>query len=662
MPVFKITDPNSGRSLKVTGDSPPSQDEMTQLFSQFEVKDVSTVSPQQQALNKLASEQGPIEAGLIAAGRGLTTIGRGLGIADPESPLEKQAFQALEKESPIATTVGEIAGEAAPFLLPGGALGKVATIPGRVAAAGGLGALEGGLITKGKGGDISETLHGGGIGGTVAGSIELALPVIGRIGGKIFRNVTGRSPQAPLLNAQGQPTQELTDALEKAGVSFDDLQGEANRLIDIGEADDAVSLARKSFLEEQGIVPTRAQVTGDTSTFQSQQELAKTSGRVQRALEGQEGVLANKFENAVTATGGSANQSSSSVIDYVADRSIDLDQKISEAYKAAREIAPTEKIVKPTNLTESIRSIAGSDRATGGLASATRDILRARGVLEEGRGLKAIGKVDATTAEAIRIDMNALHNSLSPFGKGKLKELKDALDVDVEGAVGRDIFKDARASKAQFESDLTRAKVNKFDARKKNLVRDILENKINPDRFLNDAVLSKTVRSADLEQLKRYLSLDEAPEGAAAWNDLRAETMEHIRGTAIKEVAGEPALSRAGIEKAIKSIGHDKLKVLFSGEERKFLSDMLKVSKLREPVRGTATGKGPSAQAIQGLSKAINRVPLLNSVFGGAAELVSGDVAGRSIIRQPTIAPLKPAKGTLVAPAAIPLFTDKENK
>ena len=57
----------------------------------------------------------------------------------------------------------------------------------------------------------------------------------------------------------------------------------------------------ESFLQDQGIVPTRAQVTGDATQFQAQQELAKTSGKVRRALEGQEAVLASRFENAVTA-------------------------------------------------------------------------------------------------------------------------------------------------------------------------------------------------------------------------------------------------------------------------------------------------------------------------------------------------------------------------
>lgn len=667
MPTFKITDPNSGRTLRVTGDSPPSQQEIEQLFSQFQVETVDTSAEQQQALlQQQAAETGPFKAAAVGAGRGLTTILRGLGISDPEDPLVTQAFEELKKQRPISTTGGEIAGEAAPFLaaapLAGAGLATSAggralipaarTVGQRVLGTGALGAAEGATIARGLGGDDVQTLQAGGLAGTIAGTAELVLPRIGRLGGQLIRRVSGKSATAPVLDAAGQPSAELADALQKAGLSFDDLGVEAQRLVEAGDVEDVASLSRQSFLEEQGIIPTRAQVTGEASDFQAQQELAKTSGRVRRALEGQESVLASRFDNAVTETGGSANRSSSPVIDFVADRSIDLDAEISAAYKLARDVAPDQKVVALSGLTKSIKDIAGSDRATGGLASATRDILRTRGVLPQ-KGLKVQGKIDAATAEEVRKDMNALFDSLTPFGKKKLSTMKNALDNDVQRAVGEDVFAGARSAKAKFESDLRRAKVNKFDTRKKNLVRDILENKVNPDRFLNDAVLSNSVRSTDLEQMKRYLQLDGDGPGIDAWNDLRAEAMQHIRDTAFKEVAGEPALSRAGLEKALdKDFGRDKLRVLFSKDERKFLSDMLKVSKLREPKRGTVLGKGPSAQAVGQLENVIKRIPLIAGLFEGLAT----DAAGRVSLRQPRLVnPAQPVPGAVsrvIPPAA----------
>ena len=497
------------------------------------------------------------------------------------------------------------------------------------------------------------------MGGAIAGTLELALPVIGRFGGKIFRRLTGKPPTSPILNASGEPSQEFISALDKAGLTLDDISQNSEQLLSTLNIDDAASQARKEFLEGQGIRPTRAQITGDPNAFQAQSELVGQSGKVSNALKQQEKILEGRFENAVTATGGTANPSSSPVVDFIADRSIDLDAQISAAYKSAREVAPQEKIVKVDNLIKGIRSIAGSDSATGGLASATKDILKEKGLLGK-KGLKLTGRIDAETAEEIRIAMNGLYDSLTPHGRRKLEKLKHGLDNDVSEAVGADVFFEARKSKAKFEKDLNRAKVNKFDKRNKNLVREILENKVNPDRFLNDVILSKSVRGIDLEQLKRYLDLSKSDEGLAAWNQVRADAMTHIKNTAIKEVAGEPALSRAGIEKAINSIGPRKLEVLFSEPERKFLDDMLKVAKLREPVRGTQAS--PSGAAIRNLTSAVNKSSLLQGVFSGALELVGRDMSGRAALRQPVIKKLAPSKFTMATPAILPAIASQNEE
>lgn len=611
----------------------------------------------QARLTGLAQEVGPFEAAAIGAGRGMMSILRGLGIADQEDALVTKSFEALKEERPISTTIGEVAGEAAPFLLPGGFIAKATTIPGRVAAATALGAIEAGIITKGRGADEFEALKTGGLGGILAGTLEVALPVVGRIGGRLIRKVTGRNATTPVLDATGNPSAELAEVLEKAGLSLEDISTEARRQLNVGDIADPTSLVRKEFLERQGITPTRAQITGEASEFQAQQELFKTSGRVRRAIEGQEDVLSKGFENAITSTGGSANRSNSTAIDFIADRSIDLDSQISNAYRQARELAPKDAIVSADGLIKAIDDIAGSDRATKGLSSAANDILRQRGVVISGE--KGVNKINAEAAEEVRKDLNSLFNSLSPFGRQKLSGLKDALDQDVAKAVGVDIFAGARGAKAAFEKDLRRAKVNKFDNRKKNLVRDILDNKVNPDRFLDDAILSKSIRSDDVEQLKRFLQLDGDGPGLDAWNDIRAEAMQRIRDTAFNEVGGQLSLSRAGIERALERFGRDKLRVLFSKEERGFLNDMLKTSKLREPVRGTALGRGPTAQAVGRLEAVVKRIPLISGMFEGLAT----DTAGRVALRPPPIVPLQPSRLTpALTPAAIPAVISAEEQ
>lgn len=617
---------------------------------------LSSIDPAQRAL---IEEQSPLDAFLIGAGRGLTTIGRGVGLADPEPAAATQAIEDLRQVQGGPLLAGEVTGEAAPFVIPGTQLGRIATLTPRVAATGTLGATEGGIIRRGQGGTEKEIIEGAGLGGAIAGGVELALPVVGRIGSKIIKKITGNNPRSQVIDELGNPSQELQSALDKSGLTLDDLNQDAQRLITSGDPEVAAAQARKAFLEEQGLVPTRAQVTGTGEDFIRQQELAKSSEKVRRALGGQEQALVNRFENAITSTGGSANPSNAPVIDFIADNAINEDAAISAAYKAAREAVPDAKVVSPNGMIEEIRSIAGSDNVTGGLASAARDILRNKGLLE-GKGLKPTGRVSPQVAEEIRIELNGLHDSLTPLGKRKLAAVKGGLDSDVENSVGEDFFAEARAAKRKFEKDLSRAKVNKFDNRKFNLVRDVLENKISPDRFLDEAVLSKRVRSTDLEQLKRYLQLDDNPDGIDAWNSLRAESMQRIRNDAFNVVGGEPAMTRASINKAVDKFGRDKLRVLFSPQERKFLNDMKKVSEIREPKRGTQQGLGPSAQAVIRAANSTKSGSFIREIFGE----IQLNRAGRATLNPQIIerAKLKPVAAGTVAALPLAAAAQQENK
>jgi hypothetical protein len=231
---------------------------------------------------------GGFEALAIGAGKGFTDIGRAVGLVDEVRPEEKQAFERLKTDQPIAAGGGEILGQSAPFIPLGLGAAAISATPARVAATSALGALEGGLITAGQGGDAAETITGAGIGGVVAGTVELAIPVIGRLGGKLIRKVTGKAPTSNIVTPSGQPTPEFESALKELNLSFEDVVEEASK--QVGEVNPQQA-ARKAFLESQGIEPTKAQVTREASDFQAQQEAVKTSNKVRAAIEGQEAIL-----------------------------------------------------------------------------------------------------------------------------------------------------------------------------------------------------------------------------------------------------------------------------------------------------------------------------------------------------------------------------------
>lgn len=610
---------------------------------------------QREEMEKIAAEQSPLQAAMVGAGRGLASIGRGLGLVEKPSEIEQSAIEALRSESPIATGAGEILGQAAPFIVPGMGAAGLAGTAARVGATAGLGALEGGIIARGEGGDIGEQLLSAGIGGTVAGALELALPVVGRIGGKIVRRVLGKAPKGAVIDSAGRPSQELLDALAESGQTFDDVVREAQSELS-GKVVEPRQAARKAFFESQGLKPTKAQISRNAADFQAQQEAAKTSSRVRDALEKQEAYLTSRFDNAVLETGGQASSPTSTVFDSLTEKATRLDQEIGDLYSAAREVIPKTEAVPMSGTASRLKQLMESDRRAGGNISALIGDMKNKGLIDNDFNITKRATVD--TAEEVRKLANELYDPANPFGNMLLRQVKDAVDDDVFKTAGKDFYKQARDAKAAFERDLSRAKISKFDSRKANLVRDVLENKIDPDQLVDKVVFGKSWRDSDLKQLKDYISTEDA--GKKAFDDMRAEVMQKIKDMSFigpVDESGVRALSRDKLQKAISSIGQKKMNVLFTKDEQKFLKDMLEIAKLREPVRGTAMGRGPSAQAIGRLEQKLKDLPVIGSLI----DFINVDAQGRAVLKaapervKPVIErniPLAQARQALALPAA----------
>jgi len=250
----------------------------------------------QRRLQELAQEPGVIESTLIAAGRGLTTVGRGVerltgldipGI-EPEERIEREAFEALQVERPVAAFVGEIAGEAAPFLI-GGIASVPAKILPRLAASFGLGAAEGAAIAAGQGATPEQIARTAGLGGTFASAAELALPVFGRVLGRTLRKLTGKNIDE-VVDSAGNISAEVKKVLDGAGVTVEQLQDEAVRTIreaadtpeglarlkaglEAGETPELA--ARATLFDDLGIPTTRSRLEQTPEAFLEERRLAR---------------------------------------------------------------------------------------------------------------------------------------------------------------------------------------------------------------------------------------------------------------------------------------------------------------------------------------------------------------------------------------------------
>jgi hypothetical protein len=575
---------------------------------------------------------------------------------------EPSGMKELEQVSQT-TSAGRLVGQAAPFLPAGVAAGALPTLGGRIAASSLVGGTEGAAIASGTGKD---PITGALVGAAIGGGAEVAGSAINRIATPLVQKWFGRGAKA--FDDAGNPTPELSQAAQKEGLTLDDILRSDS---DVPEQADqlARNARRKEVFEQFGVPITEAQRTRDKDLFQMQQDAYKRGGKVTDVIEGQEQKLSQVASQAIKDTGGVASEASRTPISSVLNKATKLDQKVSDLYKVARETAPKDKTIKFNNTASTLRNYAQEDQLTGGLVSALQGYMEKQGMLT---GLKPTGRVSVEAAENVRKYSNQLFQSTNDRGKQILRDFRDAVDADTGEALGEDWFKQARAAKRDFESGLDRKKLNQFDERNVNLVRDILNNKVTADDIEKGALFRQgsKYQAQDLVDLKRYLESGDADDiagGQQAWNDIRAQAMQSIRdkafGGPITEV-GTKQLSRAQLERSIKDIGREKFNVLFNPKEQKFLFDLVELSRYKEPPSGTALGGGPSGEAISKVGERLEskieaiygiRIPVVSTIKGNMAERkllkINDDLA--DIERLRLIEEMKPYRKVLSATGAI---------
>lgn len=461
---------------------------------------------------------------------------------------------------------------------------------------------------------------------------ELAGRTVAAVATPILTKLFGKRPSFQVVDQNGSLTDDAINALETKGVSPDDFDNMASFELAKLQREGVLTqeqARRYNFFRKMDMEPLTAQVTRSADDFQMQQELAKRSTGVRAALEGQEAKIGGMFDQNIQNAGGVST--GAPISDAVLSKATALDNEIGRLYREARAVIPADRNIQLGKFYDLLRAKAPSNQATNGLISSIRGYLREAGM--QGGSATTIGAnalparvstgtpVNVGQAEALRIELNRLYPNTNREGRAIIRTLKDAIDDDVLTMAGEDFFQQARAAKSAFESGLSRATLSKFDTAEESLVRDILDNSIRPDDVFQNVALSRNWKPSDVQELKTYLTSggpQQLQQGGAAWSNLRADTIQWIKDQAFKgpvDAAGNQAVSRAGLESAIRRIGRPRLRVILSPQEVEFMDDMIQLAQFREPVRGTALGRGPSAQAIKALEDRLDKYPLIGGLW-----------------------------------------------
>ena len=479
--------------------------------------------------------------------------------------------------------------------------------------------------------------------------------------GKIYSRFTGRQAGANVIDeTTGTIKPEAIREMRQNASSADIDAAAFNELMDMAESGslgvaasqeqmDAFSKMMDDFLtsgkatpamatrynlfKRMGIEPTRAQITRTSDDFTVQQDLAKETGPVTTALEQQQIQLGKAFETVEAKTGGTVSSELAPIQTAVIAKATKLDNEIGKLYKEADEVLEGSAGVDISGFLEKLYTFKPLNRRSVGTYEALRGQVKQDLGIDIPKGQAAPdGPVMVTPqqAEIVRQYANQLFDGANSTARVIIRDVKEALDDDVTRALGRDAYKRGRDAYNEFKRGLDPDQLSKFSKNEKSLIRDLLEQKIAPENVFNRVVASKGYTASDLRVLKNYIvGRDKfiSPQGAQAWADLRAETINYIKNEIFRGPLGEQGgqkMTRAGLESVLKRIGMDKLKVIFNKEELSFIKDVMNLSKIIEPIGGRALGSGPSGQAIKQLE---------NTVRGLGGRLSQGlvDLAGSVI-------------------------------
>jgi len=628
------------QQLEASGVIDPS-DDLLQSGASGRAQKMEALRAENPALTSIIEEMGGLERTAVGFQQGLRTVGRGFGKMAGQDffPDVNEPAQKTLRDVSLGASAGKITGEVAPFLAAAPLTGTLGTgfqitkggaqiVPqltstaARALSSGGLGALEGGTIAAGKDQSGGEVLFSTLLGGAFGSGVEAAMPIISRAGSGILKRLGSKSDE--VLDASGNLTPNAKKVLNDNNVEVDQFLKEAIEEADIGDK------ARKEAFERLGATPTQAQVTRDKDLFQDQIESFTKQGKVTEAIERQDRVLQERAKKELGSIGGVSERANQSVSSSIIDKAVQLDNEISKLYKAAREAAPGAKNVRFNKASATLRENAPTDDLAGGVVKALKGKMEQMGVLD---GFKPSGRVSIESAEELRKFANSLFQSTNDIGRQTIKKFKDSLDDDALSASGEEFFKQARASKSNFEKGLSTTGKSKFSKSKKSLVRDILEEKIPEDKIAERVInRGSAYDSKSLTELKTYLTSGtekQITQGVQAWNDIRSKAMSNIVDNAFKgpiNREGIQSLTRSGLERGIKSIGPEKYAVLFTPAERTFLNDLVVVSALREAPPGVRPS--PSGPAIRKLQSALSNISFLggeiaNDIINGVAAKAS---------------------------------------
>lgn len=459
---------------------------------------------------------------------------------------------------------------------------------------------------------------------------RMAAPVMTNRARAQIKNLVSRErPEVQVFTPEGTLT---PDAMRV--ISQSEIENQVKGLLSPEEAE------RYNLFKSRGIEPTRSDITRSVSDQRELREALKEDGPVVDAVAEQERRMRQLIENEADRLDENIGESAltrdvigSRIFESINDFTSKSDDAVNAAYDAARLQGRADgRVVIAGDLAQTVISQKKSDASLGGLVSRAENILEEQGIIKEndqGKMVITNKRLTVDEAEEIRQLLNDEYRAakVGPEGGQQrtfINSLKNKIDSDVERAVGSDIFADARREKAKFENVIGRDRRDKRDTARRELLRNIIENKIPEDKIVEQIL---TADKASFKQVKDFLLSDNGGEqGARAFNNLKSFVLRDLLNRSLNKrtlVGGEPEFNSVKLGDAVAKLKQRGIYTeLFTPEEQKLIKDVIEIGQLRTTDNLVRSGRGPSSFAVTALMRSplIARFPVVGEYIKDVAD------------------------------------------
>ena len=412
----------------------------------------------------------------------------------------------------------------------------------------------------------------------------------------------------------------------------DGLRNEIKKAIKQGKVVDNKTVERMAIfndLKAKGVdlKPTGKQATGNPKLWTKETELSKMDGgdALNNRYIQQNDTLINALDNALTSTKGTSTnrlQTGESVLNALNTNNSARQQVIKDLYGVAKNHTGNDLALDPNAIVQNARqsmvdNFINPDKAQASLLAKLKPFMdadnpRAFTLKDKELFVKQINAaISKTTDGETRSALGLVRNALEEEADNALNQFGGTLQGEAKNA-----WQAARGAASQRFKQIERTPSLKA------AIDDVA-----PDQFFEKFILSKSSAVRDVKEL-----VAEVKNNPEAFNNLRLEILRHIADNAVTKQG--QAVSPAGMNRALQSIGDDKLKLFFNPEELKHLKNLNAASRYlySQPMGSNVNNSNTSSALLNmiGYMDVLKRVPIigpkLDSVSKGVVNSVNAQI------------------------------------